>query len=170
MGKLTFDSNDFEAKYNKYSKLIFQTAYQYILNFDAAEDVVQDVFVKLFTKKKVFNSDEHEKAWLLRVTINRCKNHLTSASSKVLELSDENVSDGIFLEEKSEKRIDIERELNKLTGQQRICIYLYYFEDYKIKEISDMLNIKENTVKSILKRARQTLKNNLNEEDDYELQ
>ena len=155
---------------SKYSKLIFQTAYQYLFDFGAAEDVVQDVFVKLFIKKKVFNSPEHEKAWLLRVTINQCKNYLSSASSKVLSLNDENIGDLRRFENESEQYIDIQRELEKLTGQQRVCVYLYYFEDYKVREISEMLKMKENTVKSVLSRARQTLKNNLDEEDDYELQ
>ena len=170
MGYTVFDKNDFEVKYNKYSKMIFRTAYQYLLNFEAAEDIVQEVFEKLFINKKQFEDENHEKAWLLRVTINKCKNQLSSKSSQNSEFKDERIVADVFIEEDSERRIDIEKELCKLTGQQRTCIYLFYFEQYKIKEISEMLKINENTIKSNLKRAREILKDNLSEEDDYELQ
>lgn len=170
MSKLAFDNNEFDKKYDKYSKLLFRTAYQYLLNVYASEDVVQEVFVRLFTNKKPFKNEEHEKAWLIRVTINLCKNHLSSKTSKEIALNEEILKNDLPFEEKSENQIDIERELKKLTPEQRSCIYLYYFEGYKVKEISEILNLNENTVKSLLGRARQTLKNNINKENGYEVQ
>ncbi len=170
VSKLAFNNDDFETKYNKYSNIIFRTAYQYLLNTDAAEDIVQETFVKLFTNKKAFNDAEHEKAWLIRVTINLCKNFLVSKTSTELELNEGIVKSDSSFEEKSEQQIDMERQLNKLTPEQRACIYLYYYEGYKIKEISDILNLNGNTVKSILSRARQTLKSNINKENHNELQ
>ena len=169
MSKLAFNENDFNTKYDKYSKLLYRIAYQYLLDKEMSEDVVQEAFVKLFTNRKPFNGEDHEKAWLIRVAANLCKNRLTSAASNTVAF-DTDVADAAppFAQE-SEQKIDIEKELNKLSGEQRTCIYLFYYERYKIKEISETLNINENTVKSILSRARQTLKDNIEKEYDYEL-
>ena len=169
MKKRAFNENEFEEKYQRYSKLLFRTANQYLLDADAAEDVVQEVFVKLFTRNKRFKDGEHEKAWLIRVTVNCCKNRLTSPKSRETELFDSAAVEQTF-EKDSEMQIDFERELKKLSPEQRTCIYLHYYEGYKITEISELLKMKENTVKSVLSRARQTLRTNFEKEKEYELQ
>ena len=169
VSKLAFDNNEFDIKYNKYSKLLYRTAYQYLLRTDAAEDIVQEAFIKLFTRKKSFNDSEHEKAWLLRVTINLCKNYLVSKSANETELNEDIISGEANFKEKSETQIDLEHQLDKLSPQQRTCIYLYYYEGYKIKEISAMLDLNINTIKSILSRARQSLRNYIDKENGDEL-
>lgn len=160
---------EFNEKYDKYCQIVFRTAYQYLFNIDMAEDVTQEAFVKLFTNKKSFNDDEHEKAWLLRVTINLCKNVLKSKTYHNVELNSKSEIFEDSFEENSNTKIDIMNQLKKLSAEQRTAIYLYYFERFNIKEISKIMKIKENTVKSHLKRAKQNLRINIEREQKYEL-
>lgn len=167
--KKVYNEAEFNEKYDKYCKIVYRTAYQYLFNIDMAEDVVQDAFVKLFINKKCFNDSEHEKAWLLRVTINLCKNVLKSKTYHSLELNNESEIFENSFEDKSNFKIDIMNQLKKINAQQRTAIYLYYFEGFSIKEISKIMKIKENTVKSHLKRAKQKLRINIEKEHKYEL-
>ena len=169
MKRTIYNESEFNKKYDKYCNLIYRTAYQYIFNVQLAEDVTQEVFVKLLTYGKSFHDDEHEKAWLLRVTINLCKNILKSKSYQSLELKNEISVYNSAFEEKSDTKMDISTYLKHLSAEQRTAIFLYYFEGLKIKEISKVMNIKENTVKSHLKRAKQNLKMNMEREQNNEL-
>lgn len=164
MAKYKYDESIFTEKYDKYSKLIYRTAYQYLLNIDAAEDITQEVFVKLLICNKAFNEDEHEKAWLLRVTINLCKNALKSKHSNNITLNDEiKIADNSF-EEDSISKIDMKKQIENLSPIQRTVIYLYYYECFSIKEISKITQINQNTVKSHLKRAKENLKFSIEKE------
>lgn len=160
MGKRDFSEDSFNIKYDKYSPLIFRIAYQYTLSRDFAEDIMQEVFIKLLTYKKPFKDGEHEKAWLIRVTVNCCKNLVKSKAWSNTELTESLEAKSSF-EESSNAHIDIESELKKLSSDERTVIYLFYFEQYTSKEISKMLNMNENTVKSHLRRAKSKMKNNL---------
>lgn len=93
-----YELNDdiFNEKYEKYSTLIYCLAFQYTLNKSLAEDITQDVFLKLFTNNKSFQSFEHEKAWIIRVTINHCKNTLKSKNNNCLQLSETECADEHF--------------------------------------------------------------------------
>lgn len=157
---LTFDDAAFEEKYDKYCDLIYKIAYQYTFNFSTAEDIMQEVFVKLFLNNRDFANETHEKAWIIRVTINLCKNSLKRRDNNYLELKDTESITGDF-EQNIENNIDIIKALEKLSADERICIFLYYYEDYKISQISKALKMKENTIKSHLKRAKEKLKNEL---------
>ena len=169
MGKCVYSETEFNEKYDKYCSMVYRTSYQYLFNVELAEDVTQEAFVKLFTCGKIFNNDEHEKAWLLRVTINLCKNILKSKSYQNLELKNEIAVYENAFEENSDNKIDIFSHLKCLSAEQRMAIYLYYFERLKIKEISKVMKVKENTVKSHLKRAKQILRINIEKEKEHEL-
>lgn len=169
MGKYVYSEIEFNEKYDRYCNLVYRTAYQYLFNVQLSEDVMQETFVKLLTCSKNFNDDEHEKAWLLRVTINLCKNTLKSKSYQNLELKNDVVSYENSFEENSDNKIDISSYLKQLNSEQRTAIYLYYFERLKIKEISKVMKIKENTIKSHLKRAKENLRNNIEKEQKHEL-
>ena len=117
-----------------------------------AEDIFQEVFIKFSEKTPKFKSEEHEKAWLIKVTINCSKNLLNSNFLKYnSELKEE-----ITFETK--ERHDIYYAVHELPLKYRTIIHLYYYEQYKINEISKILNINENTIKSRLSRAREKLK------------
>ena len=128
---------------------------------------MQEVFVKLFLNNRDFANETHEKAWIIRVTINLCKNSLKRRDNNYLELKDTESITGDF-EQNIENNIDIIKALEKLSADERICILLYYYEDYKISQISKALKMKENTVKSHLKRAKEKLKNELKGQMIYE--
>ena len=150
----------FNEKYDKYSALIYRLAFQYTLNKATAEDITQDVFIKLFVNNKRFANDEHEKAWIIRVTINHCKNILKSKNNNHLQLLDTEHIDEHF-ENRSIEKIDIQQSIKDLSQNERTIILLYYYEDLTTKQISKYLKMNENTVKSHLKRAKEKLKNNL---------
>lgn len=136
----------------EYSDTIFKIAYQYLYNVYDAEDIVQDVFLKLLTKKSIFRDIEHVKSWLIRVTINQCLDYKKSSARKnIIPLEDLEIS---FTDEEKE----IMEELYLLKDEERNILYLHYYEGYKIKEIAKILGQKQNTINSKLTRARKKLK------------
>ena len=127
-------------------------------NKESSEDVFQEVFLRLAKKMPNFESEEHEKAWLIKVTINCSKNVVNSKFAKnTTELNEE-----IIFETK--ERHDIYYAVQELPLEEKTIIHLYYYENYKINEISKILKIKENTLKSKLKRIREKLKLEMEEE------
>ena len=140
---------------DKYSDMVYRLAMTRTGKKENSEDVFQEVFLRLSKKMPNFKNEEHEKAWLIRVTINCSKNLLNSAflrhkSDTEKELTFEN-----------EDRHEIYYAVLELPLKYRTIIYLYYYEGYKINEISKILKINENTVKSQLARAREKLKTKL---------
>ncbi len=148
-----------EAALNKYGDSLMYLAYSYTKNMDDAQDIVQDSFLKFMTKAPVFESDEHEKAWLIRVTINLCKNVLTSTYRKTYSELDESIS---ITDEYSTGLAEI---VNSLPEKYRTVIHLFYYEGYSQKEIAKILDITETSVSTRLMRGRNLLKNMIG--DDY---
>jgi len=133
-------------------------------NMSDAEDVSQDVFLKLIEKPRHFESEEHEKAWLIRVAINLCKDRKKTAwlrNNKTLLLQG---SICIISEEKN----DILEAIMDLPSKYRSIILLFYYERYSIKEISNLVGVRESTVCSQLRRARELLKIKLKGDFDDE--
>jgi len=120
-----------------------------------AEDMVQDAFVKLVEKNPIFESEEHETAWLMTVTKNLCKSHLRSFRRKNrVELLDD------YPAKDPEQRELIELVM-KLPVKYKTVVHLYYYEGYSAKEISAITKQKESTVREQLTRARRMLKQDL---------
>ena len=145
-----------EQRYNEivenYSDMIFRIAYQYLFNKYDAEDIVQEVFVKLLTKRVIFKDEEHIKSWLIRVTINQCldyKKSLTKKSTVTIENME------ITFKQKEGAILDA---IQLLKEDERNVLYLYYYDGYKLKEIAKILKQKQNTINSKLTRARKKLK------------
>lgn len=143
---------------NRFIDTVYRLALSRTKSHEYAEDVTQDVFVKLMQNKKQFESEEHLKAWLLRVTINLTKDLLTSAWMKKTEALDDNIK--AHEEEKS----DLYYALLKLPKKYRTVIHLHYYEGYRVDEIAHIIKSTSGTVKSQLHRGREMLKNLLNEE------
>lgn len=169
MNRFLYDEDKFNEKYDKYYKSVYRTAYQYLFSAEAAEDALQEAFVKLLTHKKPFNEEEHEKAWLLRVTVNICKNIIKSKSYHHLELKENIEESEADFEERSNSKIDVANELKCLTPEQRCAVFLFYFEDYTTKEISKVMKMNENTVKSHLRRGRERLRICIQKEKNDEI-
>lgn len=154
---------EFSAKYDTYSRTIFKIAMTYLANKSDAEDVMQEVFIKLLYNSSEFQNSDHEKYWIIRTTSNICKNMLKSFRHK----NTENIEDLTeYLSEPS--HTNIAELLLELNPKYRIVIYLMYYEGYSVKEISEMLSITQSAVKMRLKRGRELLKLDIEEGYLYE--
>ncbi len=143
----------------KYKDLVYRIAFTYCKNHIDTDDVFQDVFLRYFRKNPEFKSDEHEKAWFIRVTINSSKNFLTSSWRK----NNVPLDESIIFEDKD--TLNLFEEIKRLSSKYSIVIFLYYYEGYKIMEISKLLKISESSVKQRLSRARKKLKIELTKEN-----
>ena len=141
-----------EKMIEKYSDMVYRLAFTRTKSKQNSEDVFQEVFLRLYKKSPDFESEEHEKAWMIRVTINCSKNILNSRFLKYTTT----IKEDIPFETK--ERHDIYYAVEELPLKYRTIIYLYYYENYKINEISKILKINENTIKTRLSRAREKLK------------
>ncbi|MBQ8687174.1 MAG: sigma-70 family RNA polymerase sigma factor [Ruminococcus sp.] len=141
-----------------HSQSLAKLAFTYMKNMTDAEDIVQDVFLTYYQKRPALQSDEHEKAWLIRATINRCKNQLKSVwRKKRSELSDtipapDSLPDSNLME-----------AVLSLKEIYRTPLHLYYFESYTTKEIASILGIREAAAAKRIARARSKLKSALEE-------
>ena len=151
---------NYEEFVEKYSNMVYRLAYFYTNSKFDSDDVYQDVFMKYLQSKKNFEDEEHMKAWLIKVTINRCKKlWLSSWKRKIVPLEDE-----IIIEMPEER--ELYEQVIKLPKNYRVVIHLFYYEQYKIKEISKIMKQKESTIRTWLTRARKMLKISLEEEKD----
>ena len=142
----------------KYSNMVYRLALAQMKTRHDAEDVFQDVFLRYISKPRVFESEEHRKAWLLRVTINRSKTLLSAWFRKNKSLDDE--SESLVFE--TAEQNDLFEYLTLLPQKYRSVIHLFYNEDLSIKQISEILDAKESTVRAWLTRARAILRKKLN--------
>ena len=164
----TFTNDDLIKHYNTYSKMIYRLAFIQMKTKEQAEDILQDVFVKLMGYNNNFESDEHLKAWLLRTTINCCKDHWKSAWFKKRASLDE-ISEIPMQASPTNSTGFVTECVKKLPTKYRYIIHLYYYEEYSLKDIADILSLNENTVRTRISRARQLLKKYLGKEaDNYE--
>ena len=144
-----------------YADMILRISYQYLKQTMDAEDICQTVFLKYLTLKPRFESPEHEKAWIIRTTINACKDHLRSAFFRRTVSFDEAKS----LAAPPVPEDSILPALNALPEAYRICLYLYYYEDYTGKEIAGIIGKSEAAVSQYLSRGRQKLRKYLSDEE-----
>ncbi len=149
------DSNDFEQVFRRNSKRLFLIALSFTANQYDAEDILQNSFMKLLKTYTEFENDEHIDKWLTSVTVNESRNLLRSAFRKKNVDFEDYVASCSF---ESEKNEDLFNAVMSLPKKLRTVIHLFYYEDMPIKEIADMLNIKQSAVKTRLCRAREQLK------------
>lgn len=144
-------ATELEQVMNRYGNTVYRLAYAQIRSRTDADDIYQEVFLRYFQKRPVFQSEEHRKSWLLRVTINRSKSHLASAWFRHTVPLDECSG---FAE--PEERL-LDEALGALRPGDRQLLHLFYYEQLSVREIADLLNRKESTVRTQLTRARQRL-------------
>lgn len=139
-----------------YSRTIIRLCYTYVRNIFDAEDIAQDVMVALLKRGKGFESPEHEKAWLLRTAINKCKNHLRSGwITRTVKLNDADPSE---TDDLTETQSEVLEAVLSLPEKYRTVIHLFYYDGYSIKEISQIVGKKAATVGTLLARGRALLK------------
>ncbi|GGD55452.1 RNA polymerase sigma factor [Paenibacillus nasutitermitis] len=147
---------DFSQTYQLYGGMLFKIAMIYLGNKGDAEEAMQETFIKLLYRSPEFNNREHEKAWLIKVLTNQCKNMLGSLwRRRVVKM--EGMDD--YTNSASDRTV-IENVM-RLPFKYKAVIHLYYYEDYAIRQISEIMQISESAVKMRLQRGRQLLKMDL---------
>ncbi len=149
----------------KYADMVYRLAVNEMGNRDDAQDVFQEVFLRLVRYRERISSEEHLKAWLIRVTINCARKLQTTAWRKKVDLltqedagctTDENSESGFKEIENADS--GVAAAVAGLPEKYRTVIYLFYYEEMSVAEIAETLSEKESTVKSKLHRAREMLK------------
>lgn len=163
--------NSLEGVVDCYGSMIYRLAYAKTKNIHDAEDILQEVFLryaKMGAEGKIFDSEEHRKAWLLRVTVNCSKSTLSSGWHKrrnEKELDEERLADGVPEYAMSDTKTAVLQAVNSLAEKYRVAVYLFYYEELSLEEISDITGVSVSSVKTRLHRARQQLKDILKEVD-----
>lgn len=159
MQKNSHTEEEIKTVVEKYSSLIFRISYCILCNPYDAEDAVQETLLKYLTKAPDFISEEHRKAWLIRVSTNISKNML------IFRLKRETVSIE-DIENVGITRNDFElfELIMSLPSKYKVVMVLYYVEGYKAKEIAEIIDINEDTVRKRLQKGRELLKKEIEKE------
>ena len=138
----------------RYQNSLYAVAFNVCKNQQDAEDAVQDTFLQYYNSKKEFESEQHIRAWLIRVAINKAKNMNLSFWRKNKTSLEDYMETLVF------------ETVMGLPEKYRIVIHLFYYEDYSVREIGEILKISESNVKVRLSRGRILLRETLKEEWD----
>lgn len=138
---------------DKYGSLLFRISYCVLCNKDDAEDAVQETFLRYLIKSPEFSNEEHEKAWLIKVIANISKNMIRIRLRRNMIPFEELGEIGV-----NDKDSEIFELILNLPSRYNLVLILYYIEGYKTKEISDILNISEDTARKRLQKGRELLK------------
>lgn len=148
---------------DSYGNSVLRLAYSYLHNMPDAEDILQEKLIRYFRSAPQFESDSHEKAWLLRVAANLSKNRI---DYNKIRLSEE-INEEIAADEKDDLSF-VWEAVKQLPQTQSEVIHLFYQEGYSTAEIAKLLSRRESTVRSDLKRGREKLRTILKEAYDFE--
>ena len=149
-----------ERLVNTYADLILRLSYTYLSHTHDAQDTCQTVFLKLIERRPAFASSEHEKAWIIRTTINACKDHLKSHWRKTTVP----IEAAQHVPAPAAEPGSILASVNLLPPKYRAVIYLHYYEGYTAPEIAQLLGRLPSTVSTQLRRGRDQLKTLLEKE------
>ncbi|MBR3642696.1 MAG: sigma-70 family RNA polymerase sigma factor [Parasporobacterium sp.] len=149
----------------KYGDRLYAAAFNICRQRQDAEDAVQEALLRYFRSDKEFESEEHVKAWLIRVTVNVAKSMRTSFWHKN-RVAYEDYMEEIPFESEADR--DLMQVVLSLPDQYRIIVHLYYYEGYKTREIAKILQLSENTVKTRLVKSRKILRKELEGWEDDE--
>lgn len=149
-----------EVLIEKYKNNIYAVAFNICKNKYDAEDVVQDTFIQYLSHKKDFQSEQHIRAWIIRVAINKAKNK-NNLFFRRNSLPLEDYMETLTFE--SDESHELFEAVMKLPEKYRIVIHLFYYEDYSVQEIADILKITQSNVKVRLSRGRLSLRKTLKE-------
>lgn len=153
MAEKCYAGMSFEEVVRKYSDTVTGVCLMRLKNMSDVEDCYQNTFLKFYTKSPKFEDEQHIKAWLIRVAIRECASYMRKNRRQVPVESffDESDSD-------NKDNLDVSWALIKTPSKYRDVLYLHYCEEYKVKEIAQIIGAKENTVKSLLRRGREILR------------
>ncbi|MBS4208570.1 sigma-70 family RNA polymerase sigma factor [Bacillus sp. FJAT-50079] len=142
--------------YDTHINTVYRVCFSLMGNVQDAEDATQSVFIKLMESDKIFVDSEHEKAWLITVARNHCRDlHRKWWRKKVVDIDPSSIEQGGMDTAQNMNMMDY---LGKLPKKYRLVIYLYYYEGYSVTEIANILKLNINTVKTQMRSARKRLK------------
>ena len=150
--------NEFEIKYTQYYETLFRIAYSYVKNSWDADDVVQDVFVKLYLTRKTFKTEDNEKYYLIRLVINRSIDYIRNNKKHNLSIDNEYINNLPDTSDADKKNEEIYECVCSLKDSYKTIIVLFFYDDYSVKEIANILKISESNVTTRLSRAKKKLK------------
>ncbi|KAA0550022.1 sigma-70 family RNA polymerase sigma factor [Bacillus sp. BGMRC 2118] len=146
----------------EYGSGLLKLIYSYVKNWDTAEDLVQETFITVFCKFDLFDHKSSVKTWIYRIAINKCKDYLKSPKNRLLHYysfiqipKGESITDKLI---ENEVSVIISECILKLSVKYREVLLFYYYEEMSVKEISDLLNVTEGTIKTRLLRGREKFK------------
>lgn len=155
---------DIESLIRQYGNDVLRTAYMYVKDIHSAEDIFQDVFIKVNQKLSTFEGNSSIKTWIIRITINTCKDYLKSAWNRRVVPMMEYQEDSIISEtdyddvENQDTKELIMKAVLSLPSKYKDIVLCVYYQEMSLAEAANALNIAEGTAKSRLSRARQRLK------------
>ena len=148
---------EFNKKYELYSQELMNISYGYTKSRDDSLDIIQNVFTKLVNNPKQFHNLNEEKYWLIRVTINECKDFLRKKSKRPI-INADLVNSFSNYDSETENLHYIADVVKTLPEKYRVVIILFYWDSLSIKEIAIVLKVSEDAVKKRLERARKLIK------------
>lgn len=154
------DSAEYIRIAEQYTDIVYKAVLSYCKNKTDAEDAVQNTFMKLLGTDIEFSDEEHIRKWLIRVAVNECKNMWKSFWHRNIISFDDLEKEPEYTET---YRNEVFSEIMKLPKKYSIIIHLYYYEGYSVKEIAQIMEISESNVQIRLMRARNKLKELLEE-------
>lgn len=150
--------------FNLFKNDVYRLSYSYTKNISDSDDITQNVFVKLYKHNEVLELDDISiKKWLFKVTINECKSLLLSSWKKKIIPFTEKEENTLYAKINDNNILD---QVMQLPKKYRLVIFLYYYENYSTKEISEVLNITITNVQTMLSRARDKLKSIIREDEN----
>ncbi len=155
------DKSEFGFYAEKYKDTVYRVALNFMGSAQDAEDAVQETLLKLYLSRERFEGEEHVKRWMIRVALNFCKNAARAAKRRVPTPPEELALSVPF---EAEEQIALFTAVMSLPDKYRVPLYLFYYEEYSVREIARLLEISESAVTTRLQRARMRLKNELVEE------
>lgn len=157
-----FTDAQFTCLVKKYIDTVFRVAFSYLKSKEDADDITQNVFLKLYRQTKPFESEDHIRHWLVRVTVNECKNLLRAPWRHTESFEDYAKTLTFAAPEQSE----LFYAVMELPKKYRVCIFLHYYEGYTTEEIASILKLPKGTVCTNLRRGREALRKTLKEAEE----
>lgn len=155
---------EFQTVYERQAEFLYKICCFYLGNSTDAQDAVQNIFIKLLEKQITFHDEQHECAWFHTVARNHCRDILRNGWRKRRVDMEAVPESRLAQEDGPQPNPYLEEALSRLPIKQKEVIYLYYYEEYSIREISRLLNRKESTIQTQLAAGRKKLKLNMEAE------
>ena len=152
------NDEDIENTINEYADLLYRTSFLILRNRADVEDIVQETFYKYMTTEMAFDSDNHKRAWLLKVSQNKCKDLLRSHKIRAYVPYEEVEESLISKTDVGKNDIEELLKIEELDYKYKSVIMLYYYEEYSIEEVANILGLTVPAVKKRLQRAREKIR------------